>query len=442
MSELLDLAADVVARARKHGAQEVTASVGAATQISITRREGKVEQATEATTRRVSVALLVDDRWSTHSTSDLRPESLEHFLGRAVAATRWLEPDPDRRLPDGALCGRAASDAELDAFDPTLLQRTAAERSALAEAVEAAMDAHKDDSFVSHTSYVSEGWSRHAQVLSNGFADETMSGGFGYGAELSLVEPDGRRPEESAYFSARYLTDLPTPEVVTQEVVDRCFQRRKSGPTASGTYPMLLLNRVAGRVLGTLAGPMSGGALHHGRSCLAGKLGEKIGSDLLDIVDDPFIPRGLASQPWDDDTLRARKRHVIEKGVLKEYYLSTYHSRKLNMPCTGGDRTAWVMPTGARSWQEIAKDLDKAILVTGFLGGNSNGTTGDFSFGIQGLLLERGEVVQSLSEMNVGGNTLDIFHKLVETANDPWQWSGSRFPTLFFDGVSFSGRDA
>jgi PmbA protein len=441
MSELLNLAADVVARAKKLGAEEVSASVGTATQVSLSRREGKVEQATEATTRRLSVALLVDDRWSTHSTSDLRPDSLDHFLTRAVAATRWLEPDADRRLPDGALCGRAVSDDVLDPMDPALFTRTAAERAALASAMEAAMEAHRDDSFVSHTSYVSEGWSRSVQVMSNGFAEETSSGGFGYGAELSLVEPDGRRPEESAYFSGRYLSDLPSPDEVAAECIKRCFQRRASGPTASGTYPMLILNRVAGRILGTLAGPMSGGALHHGRSCLAGKLGQKIGSELLDIVDDPFIPRGLASQAWDGDAMRSRRRHVIEKGVLKEYYLSTYHARKLQMEVSGGDRTAWVLPTGPRSWQEIAKDLDKAILVTGFLGGNANSTTGDFSFGIQGLLLEKGEVVQSLSEMNVGGNTLEIFHKLAEAANDPWAWSGSRIPTLLFQDVSFSGRD-
>jgi PmbA protein len=202
---------------------------------------------------------------------------------------------------------------------------------------------------------------------------------------------------------------------------------------------MVLENRAARQILGVLGGALSGNALHHQRSCLAGKLGERIGSDLLTIVDDPTVPRGLASRPWDGDGLVAERRPIVLNGVLQQYYLGVYYARKLGMPVTTGGRSNWILPVGTRSWQEIAAEHKKVIFVNGFLGGNNNAATGDFSFGIQGVLLEDGAPTRPVSEMNVSGNTLTIFHQLVEAANDPWTFSSVITPSLVFTDVQFSG---
>ena len=234
-------------------------------------------------------------------------------------------------------------------------------------------------------------------------------------------------------------SDLPGVDDVADDAAERVMQRLGSTAAPSGSYPMLLENRTAGRLLGVLGGPLSGGNLHHGRSCLAGKLGEPIASPVLTLHDDPTIPRGIGSQPWDGDALIAKPRTLIEDGVLKQYNVDVYYGRKLDMPPTSGGRSNWVVVPGERTMHEMAQDLDRAILVTGFLGGNSNASTGDFSFGIRGLLLERGKVVQSLSEMNVSGNVLKLFSKLVEVGSDTWTWSSVRAPTLRFEDVQFSG---
>lgn len=132
-TKLIDLARDVVAQARKLGADEASVAVGRSTEVSLTRRAGKLEQAQQATSLGVSMSLLVDDRFSVHSTSDLRPDALRVFLERAIAATRVLEPEPERRQPDIALCGRGATDAELDAFDGSWSDLTAEQRRQQAE---------------------------------------------------------------------------------------------------------------------------------------------------------------------------------------------------------------------------------------------------------------------------------------------------------------------
>jgi PmbA protein len=98
-----------------------------------------------------------------------------------------------------------------------------------------------------------------------------------------------------------------------------------------------------------------------------------------------------------------------------------------------------IIPPGNRSVDEIIKDMDRCLLITDFIGGNSNSTTGDFSVGIIGKLFSKGQFVQNVAEMNMADNHLKFWNKLVEVANDPWIYSSARLPSLVFDGVVVSG---
>jgi predicted Zn-dependent protease len=106
--------------------------------------------------------------------------------------------------------------------------------------------------------------------MSNGFEGTSRGTGFGHGAEMTLLEAGGRRPEGYVYFSAAHRADLPSMEEVVGEAWRRAERRLGSGPAPSGRYPMLLQNHVVGRILGVLGGPLSGSELHQGRSFLAG----------------------------------------------------------------------------------------------------------------------------------------------------------------------------
>ncbi len=436
---LLDLAGDVVRQATQRGADEVSVHVAQSTSTTIQRRDGQVEEASRSSGKKLSLTLLVDDRWSSHSTSDLRPAALASFLDTAVAATRLLEPDPARRLPPAEECGRGASEADLQHLDPAWAGLTAEDRGHAAEAMEAAVERVRQDDTVSATTWFADGHARSVEVTSHGFADHTTSAWFATGGAITLSDEGGRRPEGYSSYATRYRTDLPSLDRIATEADRRAREAIGSGPVDSGRYTLLLPGRLAGRMLGMLMGPMSGGSIHHGRSVLADQLGARIGSDLLHVVDDPTIPRGLGSTPWDDDLRVARPRVVIERGVLREHYLGTYYARKLDRPATTSSASNWVLPVGDRSPEALAAEHPKAIRVSGFLGGNANGLTGDFSFGIRGTLLEDGQPVKQLSEMNVSGNLLTLFHRLVALGDDPWTYSSLRAPTMVFEDLAFSG---
>lgn len=433
------LARAVVDQARALGADEVLARVGRASEAQLQQRDGRLERCTEARTLGLSLSLLVQDRYSVHSTSDLRPEGLSRFLERAIAATRVLEPDPDRALLPrermGSLDPAALALDDADSFaahDPGWRRQRV---SALEEAVRAQAPADA----VSYTAHLWESRSESAVAASNGFEGWNRRTQFGWGAELTVREADGRLPEAYSFCSASRFAALPGVEPMVGDLLACMNQSRDAHPCASGRYPLLLDARVTGRILGALLGPLYGSALHEGRSLFQGRVGQALAPAGFTLLDDPTLPEGLGSRPFDSDGQPAQALPLFEGGVLRNYLLDVYYARRLGLEPTTGSTSNVVMPAGPRAWAAIAAEHPKVIRVTSFLGGNSNPASGDFSFGVRGQLLERGQPVANLSEMNVSGNLLDLLARFVEAADDPYPWSSMRVPTLLFDDVQFSG---
>ena len=162
-------------------------------------------------------------------------------------------------------------------------------------------------------------------------------------------------------------------------------------------------------------------------------------SPVLTVVDDPFIPGSLGSRLFDGDGFAARKRVMIDAGTLQDFFIDWYYSRKLAVEPTTGGASNLIIPPGQRTVQEIMKDLGRGIFVTGFIGGNSNSTTGDASIGIFGQLFDQGVPVQAVSEMNIADNHMKLWTRLVEVANDPYLYSAAKIPSLVFRDVVVSG---
>ena len=109
------------------------------------------------------------------------------------------------------------------------------------------------------------------------------------------------------------------------------------------------------------------------------------------------------------------------------------------MEPTTGQTTNLVFQPGEKDLNGLLADIGRGILVTRFNGGNSNGSTGDFSYGIEGFLVENGKLTFPVNEMNITGNFKQIWHDLVAVGNDVYTGSSTRMPSLVIDNISFSG---
>lgn len=439
MSALLDTARQAVALALKKGAKDASATASRSRDVEIGWRDGKVEKVSEATTRGLSLALYVDGRYTAVSTSDLRPDALEKFVEDAVAMAKTLSKDPARGLADPRLYeGRSKEDLQL--VDSEYEKYTAETRRARAKEMEEAARAVKGASAIlSVSTSASDSHSQSAKVTSNGFEGEREATDCWLVAEVSCKDADGRRPESSDYAGSRTWKGLPPASEVGARAAERTLATLGAKKIESAVLPIIVENRVAGRLVRALLGPLSGRSLQQKQSFLEGQAGKAIGSKLLTITDDPLIPRAFGSRHYDGDGIAAKKMPVFEAGVLRNYYIDVYYARKLGVAPTTASASNLVFPTGKKALAELVKDAGEAVLVTGFLGGNSNSTTGDYSFGIQGFRVRKGQQAEPIAEMNISGNQKDLWKKLSALGSDPWPYSSVRSPTLVFDGVQVAG---
>jgi PmbA protein len=439
MSEILEVCKRAVASAKRQGASDVAADAYRVREVSVQWRDGQLEKITEATTRGLSLAVYVDGRYSVASTSDLRTDALDRFIGDTISLARALAPDPFRKLPDPSLYeGRPT--VELELADPAYERVTAAERRRLArELEEAARGERGSDAILSVTTGVSDSWGESVKVASNGFEGSRVGTSYWLGAEVSVKDKDGRRPEDASYAGARFFAELPGVAEVGREASRRAHGRLGSKKMESAVLPMALENRAGGRLVGALLGPMAASALQQKRSFLEGKLGATIASDKLTLIDDPLVPRGFGSRHFDGEGISARRMPIIERGVLKTYYVDTYYGRKLDMKPTTGRSSNLVFEGGRGDQASLLAAMQEGILVTGFLGGNTNSSTGDFSLGVQGYRVRGGQPAEAVGEMNIAGNQLELWSRLSAVGADPYPYSSVRTPTLVFDGVQFAG---
>ncbi|HEX5752091.1 MAG TPA: TldD/PmbA family protein [Archangium sp.] len=438
-TNLADVARQAVDLARQKGASEAAATANRTRDVEMQWRDGRLDKVSEATTRGLSLQLYVDGRYSAVATSDLRPEALERFITDSIAMTRVLARDEHRRLPEPELyAGRSAVDLAIE--DPRQTALTADERQRFVRELEAgAREVDKKGAILSVTTAFGDTLREMFRVSSNGFEGGLRGTQFVASAQVSAQDPDGRRPEESDFAVARFFEDLPEAAALGRRAGERALGRIGSTKGASAVMTMAVDNRAAGRLVSMLLGPMSGGAIQQKRSFLDGKLGQPVGSGLLVLTDEPHVKRGLGSRLFDGEGITARPMPLFEGGVLRTYFIDTYYGRKLQARPTSGSASNLSWKLGGKGRAEMLADLKEGVLVTGFLGGNSNPVTGDFSLGVQGFRVRGGKVAEPIGEMNISGNQLDLWKRLVAVGNDPYVNSAMRTPTLVFEGVQFAG---
>ncbi len=425
--------------AQRAGAEAAAASVGLSQQHKVMIRDGITEELKSSVSRGLSLRVYVDGRFGSHGTSDLRDEAIERFVGEAVDLTRLLMPDEHRGLAEPALY-EGRSTADLGLYDPSHTEVSPEARKERATRAHDAARRAAGEVLLSADGVASDSVGYSVLRTTNGFADDDRSTAFAVTASVSALDASGRRPSGWASAADRHRGMELDPEAIGTEAAERARAQLGATDIPSLTVPIIVENRTAGRLLGGFLGPLSGGAIDQKRSCFADQMGEAIASEKLTIIDEPFILGGWGSQRYDGEGLTARRNHVIEAGVLRRFFLSTYFARKLKMDVTGGGSANLVFEHGTRDLDALCQKAGKAILITGFLGGNSNGTTGDFSHGLRGFLIENGVRSRPIASMNIAQNHTTFWKQLEELGNDPYVLSSRRTPSLLFGPTLIAGR--
>jgi PmbA protein len=434
--DLTNKAAHAVELAKAAGADEVSASINQSRDVTFEYRDGALEKVKDTTSQGLGIQVYAAGRYSTHQTTDMHPDRLKGFVSEAVSITKALEPDEFRQItPEEFFKNRP--DVDLDLVDPAVAEISRDQRLAWCEAIDGVAAAN--DKVISATAGVYDGTSTSASVSSNGFAGTQQSTYCWYGSSVTMMDQGDKRAEDSFYVGGAHIASLPDASSVASTALKRVLSRLNSekGPTIKAT--MVVDSRVAGSLIGRLLGPANARSVQQGQSYWAPLLGEKAFSDKLTIVDDPLIKRGLASRHYDSEGISARAIPIVEDGVVRNLYVDTYYGRKAGLTPTTGSASNRRLGTGDKSLAQLLSDAGAGIFVTSWLGGNADRTTGDFSLGLRGHVIENGRIGRPVGEMNVTGNLRDLFSRLEMVGNDVYPYSTTLSPSLVFSDVDFFG---
>ena len=357
LEQLQDRAEQAVAGALAAGASGAFAWATRNRSVDFNWRDGRLDSTNESTSNGLSIEIYADGRYSSHSTTDLRREQLAAFLRDAVALTRALQPDTYRALPDPALYA-TPTQLDLKLTDPAVTSLDVAQRRAWVEEMEAGVRGAPE--VVSATSWVSTSEGLTAACSSNGFFGTQTGTNAWMGVDVTLKDGDGR-PEEGAWSGGIGLSALRAPADLAAEALSRGRARlgEARGPTTKTT--LIVDNRAGGRLFGALLRSANARSVQQGRSFWASRKGQPVLPTWLSLTDDPLLPGGLASRPFDNEGLRPQRLPILADGALQNFYVDTYYGRKAGLTPTTGSPSNQVLGLGDRDQAALQRAYDAFI---------------------------------------------------------------------------------
>jgi PmbA protein len=371
------------------------------------------------------------------STSDLAPGSIDRMAAEAVALAGATAPDPCAGLPED---GFGAATDDLALCDPA--DRAVAVEARVADARRAERAARACDPRIAN-SEGSGASSQFADVVygnSAGFLGAYASASHSLYAE-PVASQDGAMQRDSWLCIARRLADLDDAGGVGREAARRALARLGARRVPTCEVAVVFEPRTARSLLVQLAGCLSGYAVYRDASYLAGRLGGRVASGLVTVVDDGRLPGGLGSHPFDGEGLPPRRNVLVQGGRLESWLLDGYSARKLGLRSTGnavrsaagapsaGPTNLWLEP-GTDGPGEIVASTPRGLLVTELIGQGFNPVTGDYSRGAAGFWIENGEITHPVEEVTIAGNLGEML-AAVDAVGSDLLWLGRvAAPTL------------
>ena len=434
--EEMALARHCLAYAQERGAQKVRITLTKSLLNLVGLLNGEVDKTAHALDRSLQLQLFVQERFGSFSSNRLDKANLEAFIREAVETVKMLEADACRDLPARE---RVAKDAvtgqELGLYDAEYETLTAEKRREMAlrsmawpqEGLIAEEGEYSDSVFDSYT------------IDSQGLEARHTETSFEIGYESTVEDAEGNHFSSYWWDASPRLKNLGL-EGCAARAYKRAMEQIGPKSVPSGQYTLILDSECASKVVTPLLNALGGYSLQQKNSFLSDSLDKQLFPEGLTILDMPRTKGDTGCRLFDSEGVATREMPIIEKGVVKTYFLNTYISRKMEMEPTIEDATrVRVMPLGGcKTQQDVLDKVKDGILVTGFNGGNSNPATGNFSYGIEGFLVRGGRCVHPVREMLITGNFLTLWGNLLATADDARPCLPKRVPTLAFTKVDVS----
>ena len=434
---------DLLKKAKARGADGADGMLARSTSLSHAQRLGEIEKLEREESFDLGLRVFRGQKQAVVSSTDFSAAALDELVDRALAMAATVPDDPWCGLADPDQLSTGAQDLDMvDADEPS-----GDDLVAMARTCE---DAARAVDGITNSEGAEAGWSRTQVALAatNGFSGAYARTDFSVG--VSVIAGEGTDMEgDYDYSQAVFRSDLEDPATTGASAGNRAVARLGARKMPTAAVPVVYDPRVAGGLLGHLAGAINGSAVARGTSFLKASLNTAIFAPGVTIVDDPHRRRGLRSKPFDGEGLANDKLNLVEDGVLTTWLLDLATARQLGMTSCGRASRGTTAPPGPSSTnlylaagtptpEELMADIDSGFYITSLMGMGVNGVTGDYSRGAAGFWIEGGKITFPVTEMTVAGNLKDMYRNL-RPANDLVFRYGTNSPTVRIDGMTVAG---
>jgi PmbA protein len=423
LDEMKNLAESTVREARSLGADTAEVTVSDTREIEASARMNRVETLNDSSSSRITITLSVDHRKATVTSSELLLEGIRTLLSEALELCHFMNEDEFFGLPDTGELGYAESD--LDIFDAAVAGMPTDRM------IESALELERtacslDGRIITDNASVSNGVYRQAFSNSLGFCESFAKTICSIGISCAAEEESRRgenigKKQSSYWFSmATSLKGLESIEQVARTAVDRTIRKLGAVKPKTCEVPVIFDPVTARAFISRLATAVNGGQIFRKASFLVDMKGKRIGSEHMNIHDDPLLPGRPGTRPFDLEGVRARGNIVAEKGILVNYLMDSYQARKLSERTTGnaGGATNFYLAPGRSKPDSLIESIDEGLYLTSLIGPGANTATGDFSQGGQGLWIEKGRLSHPVDEFTVTGTFQKMLNDITMVADD------------------------
>ncbi|MGB8314521.1 MAG: TldD/PmbA family protein [Aestuariivirga sp.] len=441
--DLLSLAHDVLARARKLGADSGDALAIDSQGTDIEMREGEIEKLERTESRGVGLRVFIGQSSAMISASVFTPLSLNRLAETAVAMARATPPDPFAGIAARELLATDFPKLDLvSAYlpDSEKLKTLSLDVEGAALAVQGVSKSGGAGASASQLEI--------ALVTSAGFAQSYQRTGISLSVSAIAGEGTGMERDYD-YTAASHFEDLKSAAEVGKNAGERAVKRLSPRKIASQSVPVIYDRRVSSSLLGHLSSAINGAAIARGTSFLKNEMGQQILAKGIFLIDDPLRQRGMASRPFDAEGLPSRKRELVADGILNGWVLDLRAARQLGLPPAGNGSRGLSSPPGPStsnlhlepgtlSPEQMTGSIQQGLYITELIGSSVNLVTGDYSRGASGFWIEQGQLAFPVSEITIAGNLRDMFLTLAP-ANDLIFKSSTNAPSCRVDGLTIAG---
>ena len=420
--------------AKKLGATSSSVIVNNSISEQVNFRNKKLDESNRSDNLAINITTYIDKKKSSISSSNLLNDNLKVLIEKCIETTKNTPEDEFNSLPDKDLL--ASEIRDLNLYDNTHLENDK-KIEYLKQLEESASNNKK---IVNTESSFSENKSNFILANSENFCKGYKSSSF-TASSVAVAKDEKSMERDYEYTSKCHLQDIKNAKDLGKIAADQTIKKLSPKKIGSEKISIIFDKRIAKGMLSVFASAISSSAISRGTSFLKDKINKKIFSDTINVFDKPDILKGLGSQSFDLEGVKADTLKLVEQGILRNYLVDTYNGKKLNLKSNGrcGGTSNLYFDNGKISYKDLLNSNSKILYITETIGHGSNIVTGDYSVGATGFLVEKGEFKYPINEITIAGNFKDMFQNITLADDLEFEYS-TNSPTMMIEGMVVAGK--